>query len=153
MANGHAALLLLAPEPAGAPTGKPSAAPDLPTAGIELEIGAATVGAVLAIAFAITAYAKSGQFTDTARTVGGECLSKLAMLRLNTFGRIDDFSGIAHKQGRNILCARHGVALREQLNLDEAGLEKALAELIGYAVTIAEKVARDEQAFVRAQAN
>ena len=150
MANGSAvALLELEPLSATPCAAKPGGA----ATGIEVQIGEATVGAVLAIAFAITAYASSGQFTDTARTIGGERLSKLAMLRLNTFGQIDDFSGIAHRQGRNILFARHGVALREQLNLDEAGLEQALAELIGYAVTIAEKVAADELAFVRAQAN
>jgi hypothetical protein len=151
MPNGTAALKLLEPPAAPCAKATPGAAPA--ATGIELEIGAATASAVVAIAYAMTAYASTGQFTDAAKTIGGSALSKLALLRLNTFGQIDDFSGIAHKQGRNALYARHGAALREQLRLDEAGLEQALAELIGYAVGISEKVAADEQAFVRAQAN
>jgi hypothetical protein len=39
------------------------------------------------------------------------------------------------------------------LNLDTAGAEKAFSELVCMAVAIAEKVAHDEQVFLRGRAN
>jgi hypothetical protein len=147
--NGAAAALPLELEPPSPPVSA-LATTDKPTE-LETKIGEATAGAVLAIAYGMTAYIANGQLTDAARTVGGDSLSKLAQLRLDTFGQID-FAGIAKREGRRVLFQRHGAAL-QQMNLDAAGLEKAFSELVGMAVGIAEKVAHDEQVFLRARAN
>jgi hypothetical protein len=118
---------------------------------LERRIGEAAAGAALAVAYAMSTYAANGQLTDAARTVGGDSLSKLAQLRLTTFGEVD-FATVAQREGRRVLFQRHGAALR-QLNLDTAGGEKAFSELVCMAVGIAEKVAHDEQVFLRARAN
>lgn len=119
---------------------------------IERQIGEAAAGAALAVSYAMSVYAADGQLNDVVRTVGGDSLGKLAQLRLDTLGQIDDFSGIAKREGRRALFRRHGAALH-QLNLDTAGGEKAFSELVCMAVSIAEKVAHDEQIFLQARAN
>src|SRR4051812_11015095 len=105
MPNGAAALHLVseppsAPSPVKSTTTTPAVAP---STDLERRIGEAAAGAALAVAYAMSAYAASGQFTDMARTVGGDCLGKLAQLRLDTLGQIDDFSGIAKREGSRAL--------------------------------------------------
>ena len=154
MPNGAAALHLVSEPPsalsrAKSTTAKLGAAPAVTE--IEARIGEAVAGAALAVAYAMSVYAADGQLTDAARTVGGDSLSKLAQLRLDTLGELD-FVTVAQREGRRALFRRHGATL-QQLNLDTAGGEKAFSELVCMAVTIAEKVAHEEQIFLKARAN
>ena len=59
-----------------------------------------------------------------------------------------DFAGVARAEGKRELHRRHGVTFRQHYgaNLDEANLDAALDEIIGWALTIAEKVVADERA-------
>jgi hypothetical protein len=144
MANGASAARLI-PKPPSA-----SGPPADPRSGIEVTIGEATADAVVAIACAMTDFEAGGAMTPEVRKSGGESLGRLARLAL--LGEIPDWGTVARAEGRRVLLSRHGLILRQQF-VDGAGLEKALDEMVGWAVTIAEKVAHDEQVLQRAWAN
>jgi hypothetical protein len=68
----------------------------------------------------------------------------LAQLQLDTFGEIN-FAGVARAAGKRELRRRHGATFR-QANLNEANLDAALDEIIGWALTVANQAVRDELA-------
>jgi hypothetical protein len=152
MANGVTARLPF-PEPPSAPvTTQPADKPAPPE--LSSVLGNAMADAVVAISQAMVDFEADGAMTPASRALGGELLGRVAQLRLDTFSEIDPatFATTALTEGRKALLSRHGLILRQQF-VDGAGLEKALDELVGWAVTIAEKVAHDEQVLQQAWAN
>ena len=64
-----------------------------------------------------------------------------------------DFAAVALVEGRRMLNQRHGAAIRAQLNLDAAGLDRMLDFFIAPAVEIAGKVTAGELRLRKAWAN
>jgi hypothetical protein len=95
MANGNAALQVLAPEP-------PST-PDVPTGieAVEAEVGEATAAAACAICQGLAEY-QNGGLTSTTRAAGGERVAALYWLQQTHAGRID-FPAVARTEGRRVL--------------------------------------------------
>ena len=100
--------------------GKPAAAP----AATAIQIGVAIADAVEAIGIAL---AEGGApMRAEIRTLNGERLAAVVELWLHHFGEIDDFRGLAQREGRRVLLERHAAEMRQQLGEDVP--ETAIAE-------------------------
>jgi hypothetical protein len=134
MANGAHALTLLAPELTAA---SPSE--------LEIEIGAATAAAVIAIAMGIDDYAAGGAMTPATKIWASAMLGRVAELHLAHPGDPqDDFSVIVHREGKRAL-QRHpaGIFLAR---LGKEQVDAVIDELIGHVLVISARVVADELA-------
>jgi hypothetical protein len=138
MANGAA--VRLAPEPIPA---SPSTSAQEE---IKITIGRAMADATEALGAALADYDAGGRLTDANRALGGETIAKVVELQLATLGEMPDFSALALAEGKRILHARHGAALRQQLGSD-AGIDYTFILLLTHILAVANKVAAIEMAF------
>ena len=145
MANGsvalHVALEPAQDAPARATAGTPSAA------ATEIEIGVAVANACEALGVAL-AEGSAPMHAET-RTLNGEKLAVVVELWLHHFGEIDDFRGLAQREGVRALRARHGEVLRQQLgeNVPETAIVRTFDELCSWVVTAAAQVTAVERVF------
>jgi hypothetical protein len=86
-----------------------------------------------------------GRLTPATRTLGGECIGRVCELQLAMLGEID-FGTVARQEGKRVLHQRHSAAFRQHYgaDLDEAALDAALDEIVGWVISIAERVVADE---------
>jgi hypothetical protein len=146
--NGAAALPLELNPPSIPHRGKP----DTTLGPTEIEIGEATANAAIAVAWSMEAYRCHGALNPACKKASAEALGALAMLQLDHL-EIADFAAVALVEGRRVLTQRHGAAIRAQLNLDAAGLDRMLDFFIAPAVEIAGKVTAGELLLRKAWAN
>jgi hypothetical protein len=143
MSNGAAVAHLPLPEPLSMPALEPE---------IEVEIGEAVADAAVAIAWSMETYRCHGMLIGAGKQTSAEALGALAMLQLDHL-EMADFAAVALVEGRRVLNQRHGAAIRAQLNLDAAGLDRMLDFFIAPAVEIAGRVTAGELLLRKAWAN
>jgi hypothetical protein len=114
---------------------------------VAIQIGSAMADAVDALGVAMA----EGDIPmrPGTRTLNGEKLAVVVELWLHHFGEIDDFRGLAQREGRRVLLERHAAGLRQQLgaNVPETAIATTFDELCGHIVTIAGQVAAIEAVY------
>jgi hypothetical protein len=138
--NGVAVALPVEPTPTQA---KPAA----PPAATAIQVGEAVADAVEALGRGL---AEGGApMRAETRALNGEKLAAIVEIWLHHFGEIDDFRGLAQREGVRALRARHGEALRQQIGADcsEQAITGTFDELCGHIVTIAGQVAAIEAVY------
>jgi hypothetical protein len=142
MPNGVAALHLVpAPESKDAAVGKPDA-------GIETAIGIAMAAAAEAFARALTDVEEGASLRAASRELGGERIAAVATIWLD-HREIDDFRGLAQREGVRALQTRYGEALHQQLGADcsETAIAECFDKLCAWVTTVAGQVVATEMAF------
>jgi hypothetical protein len=143
MSNGAAVGHLPLPEPLEVAAPEPE---------LETRIGEAVADAAISIAWGVETYRCHGMLIGACKKASAEALGALAMLQLDNL-EMADFAAVALVEGRRMLNRRHGAAIRAQLNLDAAGLDRMLDFFIAPAVEIAGKVTAGELRLRKAWAN
>jgi hypothetical protein len=115
---------------------------------VEQQIAVAIANAVTAIGAGLLDWEAAGSLRDTTRRLAGEHLGRVAMLQLEHPGSDADFTAIARSAGRRELWRRNGTGFRAHYGaaFDEAGIDRAIGENIGWVLSITTKVVRDERA-------
>jgi hypothetical protein len=142
MANGSAALKLLAPEPPPDEHSEPSA---------PAELGLAVAGATAVLCRAMFDYRQNGELDPQVREAGGSGIAKVATWQLDHGLGDLEFAAVARQQGK--------IQLRQHLNTDffrhnsPAEVEAALDFYIDSLLEMVSRVVKDERAFRAAWAN
>jgi hypothetical protein len=151
MPNGaHAlAVLVLEPAPIEAPI-KATVPPE-----VERSIGTAVADAVAVIGAGLEAREAHAGLTPAIRLLAGEHLGRVACLLLEHAQGDANFAVCAHLAGKRVLWGRMNSALREHYGarFDEAAIDRALDESIGWVLQITGNAVESERAFLKAMAN
>jgi hypothetical protein len=113
---------------------------------IKIALGQAMADAVEALGAGLADLDAGGRLSDANRARGGETIAAVVELQLATLGQIDDFRGLAQREGCRILHARHGAALRQQLGTD-AGIDYTFSVLLSHILAVATKVSAIEAVY------
>jgi hypothetical protein len=122
MSNGSALASLPLPQAPSAPAPPRAGA----KGGIELEIGQAAADAATVLSVAMLEFQANGRMTPSTRSAGAERIDRLAQLELDTLGEIDNFAGIARREGVRQLRKR----LDAEPNVSRQHGDAALSSLI-----------------------
>src|SRR5262245_51753303 len=93
---------------------------------LEQRIGEAVAAAAAAVARAMADFSANGIMAPSTRTLGGDCLSRVALLQLAHFGELD-FAAVARVAGKRALHQHHDTTLREA-NLEPAAFDLTFDE-------------------------
>ena len=136
MSNGRAALQLIAAEPPSAPAPPPASAK-------ELEIGRAAADACVYLCAGMIEFQENGRMQPSTKAAGAERIAKLATLKLDALGQIDNFAEIARREGllqlqKNLdaepdFRQRYGVAAGDKIS---SGLLDGTLEIVGRVVAL-----------------
>ena len=137
MANGNATLLTFAPTPT------PACAPPA-AAEINAKIEVMVADAVAAAAQGVVDWAEVGVMSPATRTLNGEMLGRIVMLRLDN--PLPDFDAVALDEGRKVLARRHGATMcRQQYR---ATVDTLVDELLHHVVYITKTIFASELALM-----
>ena len=130
MSNGAVVCLPL-PEPPPVPASPPAK-------DIEHQIGIATAEACTVLGAAMLKFHATGMMTSATKAADAEKNAKLAMLELDTLGELDDFAGIAYKEG---LCRLRKLLVAEFFQKHGAKTDDTvLSNLISNVLEISQKI-------------
>jgi hypothetical protein len=142
MANGAVARLPFDP-PSTSAGAKPAAPP------VAIQIGDAMADAVEFVGRALVDVEGGAPLHAATRELGGTRIAAVVTLWLDHLGEIDNFRGLAQREGCRVLLARHAAEMRQQLGADcsEAALTECFDELCSWVITVAAQVTAVERVF------
>jgi hypothetical protein len=122
---------------------------------VERQIGTAVADAVAVIGAGLESGQATGSLTPAIRSLAGEYLGRVAMLQLEHQGGDAGFIALVRSEGKRVLWERCGAGFRAHYgaSFDEAAIDRALDENIGWVLEIAGNACAVERAFVKATAN
>jgi hypothetical protein len=139
MPNGAAVALAVDPASGSA------CATVVPPTEVEIAIGELVATATIAV-FAGMEEIQNGGLAPATRARAGDLFVEMYELQQAHLGEID-FATVARVQGKRILWARYGAAMREHLRYSEVELDAALDELIERPLVVLRRVTACERAW------